>query len=325
MFWTVVLALLALVAIASFVVWLKARAIAAPRDGESEDEYRTRLRRRAANDEFGPGVFLGITLAFVAAFAATLFWHTFVIVQGYEVGVPIAFGNVGEPMAPGPQFVAPWVNVETFPTRPLAVPDVTINARTSQAGSVSVVAGARWSVVAKDARTLYFQVRTGDEDYISASIVDKALGQTIGNTFAGFSNSDAVSDRAVVEAKLKDNLSALVAQYGIRIDSLFLRSVEPDAKTSDSIARLAAQQRDTQIAVEAQNTARAEALRRQIEAQGLVDAAKLVSGVTPAQVSALCLQAWERMQTAATNAHVPLYTNPCVGLLGSVSPVAAVK
>lgn len=296
MFITIVLSILALITIAGVALGLT------PQVGED---------RVIAWITAGVAGFIGVVLA---AF------NMIVIVQGYEVGVPVAFGQVGQPIGSGLHVIAPWTGVETYPTRPLTVPDVRITARTAQAGQVNVVAGARWSVVAKDARELYFQVRTGDEDFISQTIVDKALGQAIGNAFSGMSNSDAVSDRTQAETKLKDTLSELVAPYGIQVNSLFLRSVEPDAKTADSIARLAAQQRATQIAAEAQNTATAEAKRRLIDAGGLKAAAEQVAGVTPAEVQAICAQAWERQQQAATDAKSPMYTTPCGG-----SPSLAVR
>lgn len=240
------------------------------------------------------------------------------IVQGYEVGVPVAFGKVGAPLRSGLHVVAPWTKVETYPIRPLAVPDVKITARTSQAGQVNVTAGARWSVVPANAGELYFQVRTGDEEQISSAIVDKALGQVVGNVFATMTNANAVSDRTGAERDLRAALADQLKPYGIQVDSLFLRSVEPDAKTADSIARLAAQQRATEIAVEATKTAGEQAKQRLIEAQGLKAAAAQVAGLTPTEVLALCALGWERQQQNATDAKVSMYTTPC----GSSTPLA---
>jgi hypothetical protein len=78
----------------------------------------------------------------------------------------------------------------------------------------------------------------------------------------------------------------LVAQYGITVTNITLSSSEP-AKTADAIARIAA--------------------------QGLRDAAARLGDVTPAQVYALCVQAWERQQAAAIAAGQTLNAQPCGG------------
>lgn len=289
MFITITLAILAITAIGALVLSLRA----------SDREARAGARAIG-----GSATVIGLT---IAAF------NMITIVQGYEVGVPVSFGKVGQPLQSGLHVVAPWTRVETYPIRPLTVPDVKVVARTAQAGQVTAVAGARWSVVKENAGELYFQVRTGDEDEISRTIVDKALGQAIGNVFSGMPNAAAVNERARAELELKAALTELVAPYGIQVNSLFLRSVEPDAKTADSIAKLAAQQRATEIAIEANKTAEKEALRRITEAKGLKDAAQQVAGLTPTEVQALCALGWERQQQAATDASTSMYTTPCGG------------
>ncbi len=253
---------------------------------------------------------VGIAAALIAAVLG--FFSTFTIVKAAEVGVPITFGKIGDPMPSGVHFVKPWTKVESFPTRPFGVPDVKVVARTSQAGQVTAVVGARWHVVPERAGETYLQVRTGDEERISKEVVDKALGQAIGNVFASEDNLTATTNRTGVEAALLTELRRLTEPFGIAVDNVFLRSVEPDDKTADALARVAAQQRATEIAKESEQTAIAEAARRLAEAKGLRDAAaEIPTGLTSEQVAVLCAQAWERMATKAIEAGQSLYTSPC--------------
>lgn len=236
-----------------------------------------------------------------------------VIVGAAEVGVPITFGRAGQPLSSGFHVKAPWTAVESFPIRPFGVPDVEITARTAQAGQVKAVVGARWHVDPARARDTYLQVRTGDEDRITKEVVDKALGQATGNVFVTRDNLTATTDRRGVEEALLVEVNRLVAPFGVVADNVFVRAVEPDGKTADALARVAAQQRETEIAVESQGTAREQAKARFLEAEGLKAAAGQVPAMSEQQVTALCLQAWERMAAKAIAAGVPLYTAPCGG------------
>ncbi len=248
-----------------------------------------------------------------------------VVIGATEVGVPISFGRLGDPMRSGVHLKAIWTKVEKFPVRPLSAPDVEITARTSQAGQVKAVVGARWHIAPEGAREAYLQVRTGDEDRITKEVVDKALGQAVGNVFVKLDNGAATTDRTAIESGIKTELTRLAQPFGVSIDNVFVRSVEPDAKTADALARVAAQQRETEIAKESQQTATEQNKARLIDATGARSAAaQLPSGLTQAQVDALCLQVWERTAAKAIAAGQPLYTSPC-GASSAVIPSAGAK
>lgn len=257
--------------------------------------------------------------AFVVTFVLTLLAilsGTFTHVRATEVGVPVSFGKVGDPLAPGVHFTAPWVSVETYPTRPLNV-DVTAKVRTADAGQVTVATTARWNVSVARARELYFQTRTGDEERISKEIVSRNLSQAIGETYNKVSNIDATKREGRAEA-IRERLTALTSQYGIDIAVVNVRGIDPDDTTARAIADFAAQIRRTQIAEEANRTAQKEAARRLTEAKGLKDAAAQIPKITGAQAQALCVQAWERMVSAGHD----LYASPCSGT-GAVPTVNA--
>lgn len=231
-----------------------------------------------------------------------------------EVGIPVSFGTVGNPLQPGVHIVAPWVDVETYPTRPVTVElsgESKILARTADAGQMGVEVAARWKVDPTKAKALYMQVRTGDDDRISQDIIVKNLRQAVGQVYSVTGNLDALNDRTRTTDAITEQLSEQLTPYGITVEDVNLRSVEPDDKTANTIALYASQQQATRIAEEAKKTATIEAQRRLIEANGLEAAAKAVTGVTADEAAVLCLQVWQQVVAKAIDAGVPVYTNPC--------------
>ncbi len=249
-----------------------------------------------------------------ALFAITLFFSSFTVVNATQVGVPVAFGHVGKPLDNGVHFVAPWTTVEEYPIRPITVQltasDAVI-ARTADAGQMTVQLAARWRVERQDASTLYYQSRTGDLQSITDNIVLPNLRQAVGQIYSVTGNLDAISNRDKVAEEIRVQLNKQLSVYGITVDTVSMRSVEPDATTAATISQYAAQQQATRIATEATKTATIEAQRRLIEAQGIDAAGKAVSNLTAAQLAAVCIQVWQQTINSGLAKGVPVYTNPC--------------
>ena len=176
---------------------------------------------------------------------------------------------------------------------------------------MSVEIAARWKVDPSRAKDLYMQVRTGDDTRISEDIVVKNLRQAVGQVYSMTSNLDAINDRDKTTAEILNQLNKQLSAYGIIIEDVNLRSVEPDAKTAATIATFASQQQATRIAEEAKKTAAIEAERRVIEAEGLEKSAKALANMSPTQIKVLCMQVWQQVVTKAVDEHVAVYTNPC--------------
>lgn len=246
------------------------------------------------------------------------------VVGPTEVGVPVSFGTVSDPVQSGVHIVQPWVEIDTYPTRPITVElagDDRIIARTADAGQMSVEVATRWRVLPQDAKELYMQVRTGDDDRISQDIVIKNLRQAVGQVYSVTGNLDALNDRTKTTAAIKQQLQEQLDVYGIQIDDVNLRSVEPDEKTANTIALYASQQQATRIAEEAKKTATIEAQRRLIEAQGLEQSANAVTNINAESAKILCMQIWQQVVTKGIDNNVSVYTNPC-GQADNVSILA---
>jgi regulator of protease activity HflC (stomatin/prohibitin superfamily) len=243
------------------------------------------------------------------------------IVRANEVGVPVTFGRIGEPLQSGPHITAPWTDVQTLPTRPRTF-QATAKVRTGESGSVTIRMSGRWATNRAAAATLYQQARTGDEDRIQNEIIGPNLVGAAGAFYGGLTNFDAVSGAkwAANAAGSQAIASRYLDRYGITVDSVLVREVIPDKATEDAIGRYAAQQRATNVAIEAQKTAAAEAKRRQIEAEGLAAAAGVTKNLTPSELATLCLQATERIAEANAVKGIPTYVSACGG--GSTSVLA---
>jgi hypothetical protein len=305
---TIVIAFLAVIGIASFLLGTVKKSY---KDYSGKD-----ISIRTPSFIVG-GVAMGLSLLM-------LFFASFTIVQATEVGVPVAFGHVGKPLDNGVHFVAPWVSVDSYPIRPITVQltgDQKVIARTADAGQMSVEIAARWRVEKQDASKLYYQSRTGDLGSISDNIVLPNLRQAVGQIYSVTGNLDAISNRDKVAEDIRVQLNKQLVPYGILVDTVSMRSVEPDNSTAATISQFASQQQATRIATEAKKTAEIEAQRRLIEAQGLKSAASATAGMTAAEMQTVCMQVWQQTVQAGINKGIAIYTNPC----SSSSPTVIAK
>lgn len=259
----------------------------------------------------------GITSAVTGTIAGVfLVASSVVVISPTEIGVPVAAGTVGEPLNPGIQVKAPWVSVETYPTRPVVVElagDARVNSRTADAGQLGVEVATRWQVDPARAAELYLQVRTGDDEQISNDLIIKNLRQATNSVYSATGSLVALKDSAATAALIKSELQEQLDKYGVIVEDVNIRSVTPDDRTATVVARKAQQEQETAIATEAKKTAEIEAQRRLIEAQGLKKAATALKGLTPAEASLLCQQTWERANKSAIEAGLVLNTSPCGG------------
>lgn len=257
--------------------------------------------------------FAGCWAAFFAL-AFAVFWgvQSFKVIGANEVGIPVTFGKAGDAIDSGPELVAPWTEVETYPTRPRTM-QVTANIRTSEQGHAAVTISARWATSREHAKDLFLQVRSGDDEKIQKEIVGPNISGAAGAYFGGLLNTEAVNGQnwernaQGVEAKATQYL----ARYGIKVDTVQIRQVKPDEATDNAISRIAAQQRETQVAKESKLTADASAAQRLAEATGIKNAAAQVAALTPTQVQVLCLQAAERVLNKNWEKGIPTYVLPC--------------
>lgn len=253
-------------------------------------------------------------------------FKTIYYVSATEVGVPVTLGKVGAPVSSGVHFKSPLTSIETLPVRPFTLPeDIQISVRTSQGGNVVAKYGARWVVDPKEAGNVYLQVRTGDEEKISKDLVEKSLATAVGNVYVKYDNATATTSRVQAETEVMTEVNRLLDPYGVKVTQVFLRQVDPDDKTKDSLNKLSAAKNETLIAEQKVQTAQQEAAAAQARAKGAQEAtAQIPRDLTPQQVTLYCAQLWAQAQQDATEHGQTLWTTPC-GSGSSATPLVQQK
>ncbi|MEV4936376.1 prohibitin family protein [Streptomyces zaomyceticus] len=262
------------------------------------------------------GLKLGALGAVVAGLFSLVASMTYVI-SAYEVGVPVAFGKVGTPMTSGMHVKSPFTDVTTFSTRPvdlnLSDKDV-VEVRSSQGGVMYVEVTVKWAVVPNKAVELY--KLAGSEDAIQQRLVFPDSREIVRNVFARYTSEQGyASDREKINAEIGTLIKERLTPRGIDVTTVNLRNVKPSEALQGQIDRKIQQQQATERATEAARTAKAEADRRRIEAEGIARANKILNdSLTDRVLANQCIDAFK--EAAAKN---PVYAVPCGN--GSSTPV----
>ncbi|MGW4030948.1 prohibitin family protein [Streptomyces sp. NPDC004838] len=231
------------------------------------------------------------------------------VISAYEVGVPVTFGKVGSPMTSGLNVTSPFTNVTTFSTRPvdlnLSDKDV-VEVRSQQGGVMHVEVTVKWAVTPAKAVELYRLA--GSEDAIQQRLVFPDSREIIRNVFARHTSEEGYSSaREKINTEIADLVKERLAPRGIAVTTVNLRNVKPSEQLQEQIDRKIQQQQATERATEAARTAKAEAERRRIEAEGIAKANRILNESLSDKVLAnQCIEAFK--EAAAKN---PVYAVPC--------------
>lgn len=310
--WSIVTTvILFLLAAGSFVGFLKADGYPSAPEGETDAERRLRERRQGdrPSDKVVWGSIFGV---FFVIFTLFLLVSSVHVVKANETGVPVTLGSVGKGIDSGPVVTAPWTDIVTLPTRPETL-TVDSAVRTSESGQVGVRVSGRWATTKDLAPELYRQVRTGDDEKIEKDIITPQIQGAVNEFYGGLTNVNAIDGKqwSTNAAGVSALATQRLARYGIQLVDVQIRDVNPDEATNNALARIAAQQRETAVADEANKTAAKQATRNLTEANGNKAAAEAVANLTPEQVQILCLQAGERIMNKNNEKGIPTYTLPC--------------
>ncbi|MFJ8104924.1 prohibitin family protein [Streptomyces sp. NPDC096132] len=231
------------------------------------------------------------------------------VVSAYEVGVPVTFGKVGEPLTSGIQFKSPFTDVTSFSTRPVDLnlydKDV-VEVRSSQGGVLYADVTIKWAVVPAKAIDLYRLA--GNAEGVQARLVLPDSREIIRNVFAKHTSEEGyASAREQIGAEIADSVRQRLAPRGIDVTAVNLRNVRPSDKLQDQIDKKIQQEQATERSLEAARTAKAEAERKRIEAEGIARANKIIEkSLSDKVLYNQCLEAYK--EAAKAN---PVYAVPC--------------
>ncbi|MFI1359254.1 prohibitin family protein [Streptomyces sp. NPDC020898] len=260
---------------------------------------------------------IGAALSAVAAVLAGVFACVHVV-RAYEVGVPVTFGKVGQPLNSGVQFKSPFTDVTSFSTRPVDLnlydKDV-VEVRSAQGGVLYADVTIKWAVVPAKAVELYRLA--GSEEAVQERLVLPDSREIIRNVFAKHTSEEGyASAREQIGAEIAALIKERLAPRGIDVTTVNLRNVRPSDKLQDQIDKKIQQEQATERAVEASRTATAEAERKRIEAEGIARANTILSkSLSDKVLYNQCLEAYK--EAARAN---PVYAVPC-GTAANGTPV----
>jgi regulator of protease activity HflC (stomatin/prohibitin superfamily) len=255
-----------------------------------------------------PGWKLGAALSAAGGLLAGVL-ACVVVVSAYEVGVPVTFGKVGTPLVSGIHFKSPFTDITSFSTRPMDLDlydkDV-VEVRSSQGGVLYADVTVKWAAVPGKAVSLYRLA--GSEEAIQERLVRPDSREIIRDVFAKHTSEEGyASAREQIGSEIENLIKERLAPRGIDVTAVNLRKVKPSDKLQDQIDKKIQQEQATERAVEASRTAKAEAERKRIEAEGIARANKILErSLSDKVLYNQCLEAYK--EAAKAN---PVYAVPC--------------
>ncbi|MFH9662605.1 prohibitin family protein [Streptomyces sp. NPDC017248] len=251
---------------------------------------------------------LGAALSGLAGVLAAAFACVHVV-SAYEVGVPVTFGKTGTPLTSGVHFKSPFTDVTSFSTRPVDLDlngkDV-VEVRSSQGGVLYADVTVKWAVVPAKAVELYRLA--GSEEAVEQRLVLPDAREIIRNVFAKHTSEEGyASARERIGSQIAGLVKERLAPRGIDVTTVNLRNVRPSDRLQDQIDKKIQQEQATERATEAARTAKAEAERKRIEAEGISAANKIIErSLSDKVLYNQCLEAYK--EAAKAN---PVYAVPC--------------
>lgn len=233
----------------------------------------------------------------------------FYVVSAYEVGVPVTLGSVGTPLTSGVHFKSPFTDVTSFSTRPVDL-DLhdkdTVEVRSAQGGVLYADVTIKWAVVPSKAVALYRLA--GSEEAIQERLVVPDSREIIRNVFAKHTSEEGyASAREQIGSEIDTLIKGRLAPRGIDVTAVNLRNVKPSDKLQEQIDKKIQQEQATERATEGARTAKAEAERKRIEAEGIAGANKIIErSLSDKVLYNQCLDAYKE----AAKSH-PVYAVPC--------------
>ena len=231
-------------------------------------------------------------LAIVGIFSAIVFSCLVQIGPG-SVGVPILFGSVQENiLKSGLNFVNPLVEIEKIDVKTQAYTMSGVKDEGAVRGDDAIVTLSSDGLTLKLDVTVWFRVneteaplvvRTIGTDYVE-KIVRPASRTSIRDISVMYTATDIYSiKREDYINEVTKSLEKSFEGRGIILEKVLLRNVELPQKVKEAIdEKIAAEQRSQQMVYVLQKE-KQEAERKQIEAQGIAEAQKIISNTINSQ------------------------------------------
>lgn len=215
------------------------------------------------------------------------------VVPANSVGIPVTFGSVGGELSPGLKIVSPFTSIRTFSTRlqELSMQDKdngeagdAITVRGSDGYEMRVAVTVRYKVLQESAVPLFRRV--GSMDGIRDRIVKPEVSEAIRIVFADYTAEDGYSlKRTEVSADANEIIRARLAPYGLELDAVLIRNVDPNQNLKTAIdERSAARERALQAKLEQEKQVTEAETRKQVAERDAAAAITAADGQAKARV-----------------------------------------
>ena len=232
-----------------------------------------------------------------------------------EVGVKRTLGRIGQqPIAPGPQFIAPgFQSVIRVPVRTINR-EVRLDLPTKEGLNVAAEVSILYRLAPKAAPRILETAGLAYEDVIVLPVFRSAAA----DVSARFMAKDLHSgERTVIEKQIREMMMTSLATRGIVVESILLKAIRLPAGLADAVEqKLEAEQRAEQMRFVLERE-RQEAERKRVEAAGIRDAQQIIGeGLTPLVISFQSIQAFRELASSAnakvilTDGRTPFFVNP---------------
>lgn len=256
-----------------------------------------------------PGAFGSAALAFIVGLIVVVSFSV-TTVDARAVGIQTSFGKYVGNVDNGLHFVAPWSSVEEFSTRVQTLEltgddNVRISFDGGASGSADVT--VRWRINEEDAGDLWARYREFEE--VQRQLVTPEARNAFRTTFSGYSPTEGI-DGAVqreVQETAKTDLSNLVKEEGVIIDSVSITRVNLSDRAQNAVDRVVEAEANTERATAEQERATIEAETARIRQQSQ----------TPEALQRYCLEvlnSWD----VTKNGNLPATLNCNFGEQGQV-------
>lgn len=164
-----------------------------------------------------------------------------------NVGIEIEFGKATDTLTPGLNWVAPWAEVENFPTTSQVLDmDATDNTDSSKANPVNVKfkGGGAGAVnvnmnyhIAKDDDAIKLWNQWKDFDAVKNNVVNQKAQSIVYQIMGQYAPEDAVDGTKVanLNEEIKEKLNASLAPDGIVVENVLVKKVDVDPTIQDRI------------------------------------------------------------------------------------------
>ncbi len=207
---------------------------------------------------------LSIVVILMIVLVVTVFKGVRIVPQGYKHIVQ-RLGKYHSTLTPGLNYIIPYVDsvVDRLTTKDIVL-DIPSQEVITKDNAVIVANAIAYINIVSPEKAVY-----GVEDFVMA--IEKLIQTSLRSIVGEMSLDDALSSRDHIKAKLKDNISDDIADWGITLKTVEIQDINPSDTMQASMEEQSAAERERRAAV-----TRAEGMKQAaiLEAEGRLEASR---------------------------------------------------